>query len=75
MSQVCNRCYKIVSRACQSDTEALECINLKHNIVGSASLDTEELGRAYTQCAAAELQLRYLLNKQLEDKRNDKANS
>jgi hypothetical protein len=27
--QTCNRCYRIVNRACQSDTEALDCPNLR----------------------------------------------
>src|SRR5262245_11007695 len=29
MSQVCNRCYKIVPRACQNDTETYDCPNLE----------------------------------------------
>jgi hypothetical protein len=29
MSQTCQRCYKIVARACQSDTESVDCPNLK----------------------------------------------
>ena len=28
MSQTCNRCYRIVARACQSDTETIDCPNL-----------------------------------------------
>ena len=29
MSQTCNRCNKIVDRACQSDTEATDCQHLR----------------------------------------------
>jgi len=29
MSAVCNRCYRIVDRPCQSDTESLDCRMLK----------------------------------------------
>jgi hypothetical protein len=58
MSQVCQRCYKIVMRACQSETEWSECPHLERR--------NQDL--AYTQCAAAELQLRSLLNKQSEVK-------
>ena len=29
MSQTCPRCYRIVPRACQTDTETMDCPNLK----------------------------------------------
>jgi hypothetical protein len=29
MSPTCKRCYHIVTRACQSDTESAECPNLQ----------------------------------------------
>lgn len=29
MSQTCQRCYQIVTRTCQSDTEAEDCKNLR----------------------------------------------
>jgi hypothetical protein len=29
MSQTCKRCYRIVTRACQSDTESKDCTHLR----------------------------------------------
>jgi hypothetical protein len=29
VSQTCARCYRVVQRACQSDTESTDCPNLK----------------------------------------------
>lgn len=31
MSQTCQRCYRVVHRACQSDAESADCINLHRN--------------------------------------------
>jgi hypothetical protein len=28
MSQTCNRCYRIMHRSCQNDTETMDCPNL-----------------------------------------------
>lgn len=51
MSQTCNRCYKIVARACQSDTEAGSCPEMVH--AGKITFTTdkiETLGGWYRNC-------------------------
>jgi len=42
MSQMCNRCYKIVHRACQNDTEAAECPKLQRKPRLAAAIAAQE---------------------------------
>jgi len=45
MSQVCKRCYKIVHRGCQSDTESLDCPNLATGTIQPSSDENSEICR------------------------------
>ena len=49
MSQTCNRCNKIVHRACQSDTESADCPNLRPATlirIPQAFYDDHTIGRS-----------------------------